>query len=79
MRLNRIFLFIIRAYQYLVSPLMGPACRFYPTCSDYAHQAVERHGLVSGGVIALKRMLKCHPFHPGGVDHVPAHPDNRSL
>ncbi|MBL7179998.1 MAG: membrane protein insertion efficiency factor YidD [Pseudomonadota bacterium] len=62
---------LIRAYQYLLSPVMAPKCRFYPTCSEYAYQALLRHGLLKGIVLALKRMLRCHPFNPGGVDPVP--------
>jgi len=50
---------------------MGGACRFYPSCSEYAYEAVKRHGAIKGGILALKRILKCHPFHPGGVDPVP--------
>lgn len=62
---------LIRSYQLLISPLIGPVCRFYPSCSEYAYQAIERYGLVKGGWLAGKRLLKCHPFHPGGVDLVP--------
>jgi hypothetical protein len=64
-------LFIIRAYQYIISPLLGPSCRFYPTCSEYAYQAVVRYGVLKGSFLALKRILRCHPFNPGGVDPVP--------
>ncbi|MGM0453437.1 MAG: membrane protein insertion efficiency factor YidD, partial [Thermodesulfobacteriota bacterium] len=49
----------------------GPRCRFYPTCSAYAHESISRHGILYGGKLAIKRILKCHPFHPGGVDPVP--------
>lgn len=63
---------MIRFYQVALSPLKGgPTCRFYPSCSHYALEAVERHGVVKGGVLATKRVLKCHPFHPGGYDPVP--------
>ncbi|MGD8664772.1 MAG: membrane protein insertion efficiency factor YidD [Desulfobacterales bacterium] len=61
----------IRAYQYTLSPLLGPCCRFYPTCSNYAHQAIRQHGPFKGLLLATKRLLRCHPFHPGGVDPVP--------
>jgi len=67
----RLFLLLIKAYQYIVSPILTPACRFYPTCSNYAYQALERYGLAKGGRLALKRILKCHPFHSGGIDPVP--------
>jgi putative membrane protein insertion efficiency factor len=66
-----VFIGLIKAYQYTLSPLLGPACRFYPSCSEYAHQAIMRHGPVRGLFLAVKRILRCHPFHPGGVDPVP--------
>jgi len=58
-------------YRALVSPLFAPCCRFAPSCSVYAGQAVERHGVLRGTWLALKRVLRCHPFHPGGWDPVP--------
>jgi putative membrane protein insertion efficiency factor len=61
----------IRAYQFLLSPWLGNSCRFYPTCSDYARQAVEKYGALRGGWLALSRIGKCHPWHPGGPDPVP--------
>ncbi|MDZ7833316.1 MAG: membrane protein insertion efficiency factor YidD [Desulfobacterales bacterium] len=64
-------LFIIRLYQVTLSPVLGGACRFYPSCSQYACEAVIRHGAIKGSILAVKRILKCHPFHPGGVDPVP--------
>jgi len=63
-------LILIRAYQYIISPMLGPTCRFYPTCSEYAYQAIERYGLLKGSFLSLKRILRCHPFHPGGIDPV---------
>jgi len=63
-------LFIIRIYQLLISPLKDPTCRFYPSCSHYAMQAVEKHGALKGTRMALVRIIKCHPFHPGGYDPV---------
>lgn len=63
--------FLIRLYQWTVSPLLGPRCRFYPSCSQYAQQAILRFGLLSGGWLALKRLGRCHPWHPGGLDPVP--------
>lgn len=63
---------LIRLYQLAVSPLLPPACRFYPTCSQYALDAVASHGVLRGCVLALARLARCHPWHPGGVDFVPA-------
>ena len=62
---------ILRAYKFLVSPLLGPRCRFYPSCSEYAIQALEAHGVVRGIWLAFKRVSRCHPWHPGGIDPVP--------
>jgi putative membrane protein insertion efficiency factor len=61
----------IMAYQYGVSPYMGICCRFEPTCSHYAAEAIHRHGVIKGLVLMTSRILKCHPFHPGGLDPVP--------
>lgn len=61
----------IRAYRRVVSPLLPRSCRFTPTCSAYAIMAIERHGVVRGGGLALKRVARCHPWNPGGVDPVP--------
>lgn len=58
-------------YRKVISPLKPPTCRFYPTCSEYALQALEVHGALKGTVLTVKRIVKCHPFHPGGIDHVP--------
>ena len=66
-----IFTSMIRVYQYTLSPVLGPSCRFYPSCSEYAYQAIMRHGPLSGLIMAFRRILRCHPFHPGGVDPVP--------
>lgn len=62
---------LIRLYKLVISPLLPPACRFYPTCSQYAAQAIEKHGVLRGGILAAKRLARCHPFNPGGVDPVP--------
>jgi hypothetical protein len=62
---------LIRAYQLLVSPLLGPRCRFYPSCSQYALDAIAAFGTARGGVLALRRIARCHPWHPGGYDPVP--------
>lgn len=61
----------IRFYQIAISPLLGPRCRFYPTCSSYTLEALQAHGLLKGSWLGIRRICKCHPFHPGGVDFVP--------
>lgn len=71
--LTRLACFLIRGYQLLLSPLLGPRCRFYPSCSHYALEAIERHGPLRGTLLALARLSRCHPFNPGGVDPVPEH------
>jgi putative membrane protein insertion efficiency factor len=63
---------LIRAYQLVISPLLPPACRFYPSCSHYAATALREYGFVRGSWLALSRFARCHPWHPGGVDFVPA-------
>ncbi|MDO9109106.1 MAG: membrane protein insertion efficiency factor YidD [Desulfatirhabdiaceae bacterium] len=63
--------FAITVYQLVVSPFLGPCCRFYPSCSAYASEAILKYGALKGGTLACRRVLKCHPFHPGGVDFVP--------
>lgn len=62
---------LIRGYQRFISPLLGPHCRFTPTCSQYGIEVVRRFGMIKGGWLAVKRILKCHPLHPGGEDPVP--------
>lgn len=62
---------LIRGYQLLISPFLGQSCRFYPTCSEYTLQAVEIHGVLRGLWLGIRRISKCHPLHPGGVDPVP--------
>jgi uncharacterized protein len=62
---------LVRVYQRLVSPLLPPSCRFYPSCSAYAVTALERHGAAKGSWLAARRLARCHPFHPGGIDPVP--------
>lgn len=62
---------LLKAYQYAISPLLGRNCRFFPTCSDYAVEAVSRHGGIKGGWLATRRLCRCHPWHPGGFDPVP--------
>jgi putative membrane protein insertion efficiency factor len=61
----------IRGYQLLVSPLLPPSCRFSPSCSQYALEAIGRHGALKGSWLAARRLARCHPFHPGGFDPVP--------
>ena len=68
---------LIRTYQLLLSPLLGNHCRFYPSCSQYAVEAIERHGPWRGGLLAVRRILSCHPWCPGGIDPVPE-PDKKS-
>ena len=63
---------LIRAYQLGISPLLGARCRFYPSCSQYALEAVSAHGSLRGGALALRRLARCHPFHAGGYDPVPS-------
>ena len=69
--MNKLLKIFIKFYQYFISPLTGRNCRFYPTCSSYALEAIEKHGAVKGSVLAGKRILRCHPFHAGGFDPVP--------
>lgn len=61
----------VRLYRWTVSPYLGPACRFFPSCSEYAEEALRRHGAWRGFVLIVRRLVCCHPFHPGGVDPVP--------
>lgn len=69
--MTRILLGLVRVYRYIVSPLLGSCCRFYPSCSVYAVHALEAHGAVRGGWLAVRRVARCHPWHPGGFDPVP--------
>ena len=62
---------LIAVYQFLISPLSPPSCRFHPSCSEYTREALNKHGLLKGGWLAIKRIGKCHPWHPGGPDAVP--------
>ncbi|RLC05331.1 MAG: membrane protein insertion efficiency factor YidD [Deltaproteobacteria bacterium] len=66
-----LFLILIKAYQYTISPVLGPACRFSPSCSKYSYEAIARYGTVKGLSLSIRRILKCHPYHPGGIDPVP--------
>ena len=69
--MSKLILALIQAYRYAVSPMLGPSCRFHPSCSEYAQQAVVRHGALHGVWLALKRVLRCNPWHCGGHDPVP--------
>jgi len=69
--MKKIFLFFIRFYRKYISPMKPPTCRFAPTCSHYALEAIDEYGAVKGGWLSVKRISKCHPFHPGGYDPVP--------
>ncbi len=68
---------MIRFYQKKISPLFGPQCRYYPTCSQYAIEAVERHGVFKGSLLAMARLLRCNPLFPGGYDPVPEKKDKK--
>ena len=63
---------LIRGYQLIISPWIGPRCRFYPSCSHYAHEAIAVHGAARGTWLTLRRLGRCHPWHPGGLDPVPS-------
>ncbi|QDP40301.1 membrane protein insertion efficiency factor YidD [Radiobacillus deserti] len=69
--MKKIFILLVKSYQRFISPLTPPSCRFQPTCSHYAIEALQTHGAVKGSFLSIKRILKCHPFHPGGFDPVP--------
>jgi putative membrane protein insertion efficiency factor len=69
--MKTVLLALLRGYQYLLRPMLGANCRFFPSCSDYAREAVGRHGAGKGSWLALRRVLRCHPYHPGGYDPVP--------
>lgn len=69
--MRRVLIFFVRAYQVGLSPLLPPSCRYYPTCSAYAIEALQKHGALRGGWLAARRIARCHPFHPGGFDPVP--------
>ncbi len=76
--MKTLLILLLRGYQYLISPLLGSNCRFYPTCSAYAMEALESHGVIRGSYLALRRLLRCHPYHEGGIDLVPAAPTHRN-
>ena len=70
---------LVKAYRYVVSPLIGPCCRFHPSCSAYAIGALRHHGPLRGSWLAVRRIARCHPWHPGGYDPVPSGPPSDSL
>ena len=69
--MKKLMIFLIRFYRKFISPLKPPTCRFYPTCSTYALQAYQKYGFFKGTYLTVRRLLKCHPFHPGGYDPLP--------
>lgn len=69
---------LIKAYKFFISPLLGSNCRFYPSCSSYSLEALQRHGFIIGSYLTFKRLLKCHPFHKGGIDPVPEKIGNKN-
>jgi uncharacterized protein len=64
-------LWLIRGYQLAIAPLLGPRCRFYPSCSEYSMESLRRHGVLRGLWLTVRRIVRCHPWHPGGYDPVP--------
>lgn len=69
--MKRILVFLLRVYQYALSPMLGRSCRFHPTCSQYGIEAVQKYGALRGGGLTLRRVCRCHPWNPGGFDPVP--------
>ena len=69
--MKRLLVALLRTYQYAISPFLGRRCRYYPSCSEYAVEAVEKYGAIKGGWLGVKRVCRCHPWHPGGYDPVP--------
>jgi putative membrane protein insertion efficiency factor len=69
--MKALLLLVLRGYQYAISPLFGANCRFHPSCSEYAREAIDRHGAGKGSWLSLRRLGRCHPYHPGGFDPVP--------
>ncbi len=69
--MRRLVIKLIKGYQYLVSPLSVPTCRFTPSCSQYASEVINKHGVIVGGLLSIKRILRCNPFNPGGYDPAP--------
>lgn len=70
--LSRLMIVLITAYRWTISPMLGNRCRFYPSCSQYSIEAIQQHGALRGAWLTIRRLLRCHPWHPGGYDPVPA-------
>ena len=75
--MQRLLILILRAYQLSLSPMLGARCRYSPSCSQYAIEALREHGVIRGLWLAVRRLGRCHPFHPGGYDPVPPHAEHR--
>ena len=75
--MKTLLLWLIRSYRHFISPLFPATCRFQPTCSQYALEAIGTYGTIRGGWLAIRRILRCHPFHPGGYDPVPSPDEHR--
>jgi putative membrane protein insertion efficiency factor len=75
--MKKMIIAMVKGYQWLISPLLGNNCRYYPTCSSYMIQAIERFGVLKGVWMGLKRLGRCHPFHEGGIDPVPEKDDHK--
>jgi putative membrane protein insertion efficiency factor len=73
--MRSLFIGLIKLYQYIVSPLLGSRCRFHPTCSNYAVEAINQYGVLKGGYLSVRRIIKCHPLNEGGYDPVPTKQD----
>jgi putative membrane protein insertion efficiency factor len=73
--MHRLLIGLIKLYQFLLSPFLGQNCRFHPTCSQYAVEAINEHGVLKGGYLSMRRIIKCHPFNEGGLDPVPKKQD----
>ena len=69
--MKRLLLALIRCYKYAISPFLGSRCRFFPSCSEYTAEAVEKYGALKGAALGVRRILRCHPWNPGGFDPVP--------
>ena len=75
--MQSLLILLIRVYRYVLSPWLGTRCRFEPSCSRYAMQAIQEHGALKGSWLAARRLVRCHPFHPGGLDPVPQRVEHR--